>query len=142
MLEIEDFTMEVQDLNIVKDNCSVANFMEYEVAGTASDTGEALAYYLPEDHPTHTGMIGADVLMFHLSWDWLMPVIDKINDMGKSHHFAIFKTYYSMTVEKGGKVYKDFSFAHSEIKYKGKEIEGAYKLVVKFIQWHNQNKTA
>lgn len=79
-------------------------------------------------------------LLFNKSWDWLMPVIDKINGMGKEYHFAMFKTYFSLTVEKGGKVYKDFSFADSEIKYQGKEIEGAYKLVVKFINWHNANK--
>ena len=81
---------------------------------------------------------------FNTNWDYLMPVILKINELGKEFHFAIFKTYFAMTVEKGGKIFKDFSFAHSEyfINYKGNEIEGAYRLVVKFLTWYNQNKPA
>lgn len=74
------------------------------------------------------------------SWDWLFPVIDKINGMGKEYSLAIFKTYVSLTVEKGGKVYKDFSFAHSEyITANQTGKEATYKLIIKFIKWENEN---
>jgi hypothetical protein len=76
---------------------------------------------------------------YHSSWDWLMPVIRKINGMGKEYQFTIFKTYVSCTVERGGKFYKDFSFSHAEyITEEQSDITAAYNLVVKFIEWYNQ----
>jgi hypothetical protein len=78
-------------------------------------------------------------LSYHTSWDSLMPVIRKINGMGKGYQFTIFKTYVSCTVEKGGKFYKDFSFSHAEyITEEQSDITAAYNLVVKFIEWCNQ----
>ncbi len=79
-------------------------------------------------------------LGYHASWEWIMPVIDKINGLGKEYSIAIFKTYISCTVEKGGKVYKDFSFAHSEyITATQTGKQAAFKLLIKFIIWHNEN---
>src|ERR1035437_2339831 len=67
------------------------------------------------------------------SWEWTMPVVDKINAMGKAFSLAIFKNYISLTVEKSGnKFYKDFSFSHSEYitgEQTGKEA--IFKLLVK-----------
>lgn len=74
------------------------------------------------------------------SWDWMFPIIDKINGLGKGYSFATFKTYVSCVVEKGsGKMYKDYSFANSEFitaEQTGKEA--AFKLLVKFVKWHNE----
>lgn len=78
-------------------------------------------------------------LKYHDSWELMMPVIDIINGMGKEYSFAIFKTYVSLTVEKGGKVYKDFSFAYSEyITADQTGKEATFKLIVKFIKWYNE----
>lgn len=79
-------------------------------------------------------------LLFYNSWDWLMPVIDQINNLGKEYSFAIFKTYVSLTVERGGKMYKDFSFAHSEyITLSQTGIEAAFKLIIRFLAWYKEN---
>ena len=63
--------------------------------------------------------------------------------MGKAYSLAIFKNYISLTVEKmGSKFYKDFSFSHAEYitgDQTGKEA--AFKLLVKFVKWHNENKS-
>lgn len=81
-------------------------------------------------------------LMYDTSWDWLFPVIDKINSLGKEYQFSTFKTYCSCSVEKGGRVFKDFSFAHAEyITATQTSKEAVYKLIVKFVKWHNQNIT-
>ena len=83
------------------------------------------------------------VLKHHESWDWLMPVIRKINSLGKEVQFAIFKSYVSCTVEKGGKFYKDFSFSHAEyITSEQTDIQAAFKLVVKFIRWYYQTNAS
>jgi len=79
-------------------------------------------------------------IRYHDSWEWTMPVVTKINGLGKAFSLAIFKNYISLTVEKSGnKFYKDFSFSHSEYitgEQTGKEA--MFKLLVKFIKWHNQ----
>ena len=85
-------------------------------------------------------LVELNSLLYYNSWDLIMPVIDKINGLGKEYSFAIFKTYVSLTVEKGGKVYKDFSFAYSEyITSEQTGKEAAFKLIVKFIKWYNES---
>lgn len=79
-------------------------------------------------------------LLFHSSWDWLMPVIRKINGLGKEYSLAIFKNYVSCTVEKGGKFYKDFSYSHAEyITAEQDDITAVFKLVVHFVEWYNEH---
>lgn len=78
-------------------------------------------------------------IKFHDSWDWTMPVVNKINDMGKAFSLAIFKNYISLTVEKGGKFYKDFHFSHAEyITNEQTAKQAIFKLLVKFIKWYNE----
>lgn len=73
---------------------------------------------------------------YSTSWEELMPVFRKINGLGKGFSTAIFKHYIAITVEKGGKMYKDFSFAHSEyILPEQTDKEAAFKILVKFIKW-------
>jgi len=111
----------------VSDNELIAMFME----GMETKTLNGNAWDLIE----HNGLSLA--LMYDVSWDWLMPVIRKINGLGKEFQFAIFKTYVSCTVEKGGKFYKDFSFSHAEyITSEQTDLEAVYKLVVKFLRWY------
>lgn len=75
---------------------------------------------------------------YHSSWDWLMPVVNKINNMGKPFNVAIFKTYVSLTVEKSVNVFvKHFSFAHSEvITPTQSDNEAMFKAIIKFIEWY------
>ena len=85
------------------------------------------------------GIRGCD-LNYDYSWGEIMPVIRKINGLGKEYSLAIFKNFVSCTVEKGGKFYKDFSFSHAEyITSEQDDITAAFKLVVKFIEWYNVN---
>ena len=79
-----------------------------------------------------------ETLRYNKEWNWLMPVIRKINDIGKDTQFAIFKTYVSCTVEKHSKFHKGFSFSHAEyITPEQTDIQAAFKLVVKFVSWYN-----
>lgn len=78
---------------------------------------------------------------YNTSWDLLHIIIDIINAKGKAYNFIIFKNYIALTVEKDSKFFKDFHFAHSE--YITSEQDGktaAYKLILKFIKWDNENK--
>ncbi len=87
----------------------------------------------------YENVVGLNFVWYITSWESLFEAIDKINSLGKGYSFAIFKTYVSLSVETGGKFYKDFSFAYSEYitpDQTGKEA--AFKLIVRFIKWYNE----
>jgi hypothetical protein len=116
---------------------SIADFMGYEKDGVFYSIG--VINHLTFNNRKHH----EEQLCFHLSWDWIMPVIRKINGLGKEYQLAIFKNYVSCTVEKGGKFYKDFSFSHAEyITGEQDDITAAFKLVVRFVEWYNVNVKA
>jgi len=80
-------------------------------------------------------------LLFHSSWDWLMPVVEKIetiNDLddGYCSDFVLTATYHiqNWTV----------SILDNNIEVTEQEgltkIGTTYKAVVEFIEWYNQNK--
>lgn len=87
-------------------------------------------------------------LKYHTSWDWLMPVVEKIEkerhvikqesfsveywwDVKIERNFCIIKPDYAMVLALG--VPAHFS------SYNGKLI-GTYETVVQFINWYNSNK--
>jgi hypothetical protein len=129
---------------ITEGNKLIAQFMgyQYEIGGGIEPSGwYTLVPLTFSDGFTREYLCREDSkLSYHKSWDWMMPVVDKINGMGKAYSFAIFKSYVSLTVEKGGKVFKDFSFAYSEyITATQTGKEAAFKLLVKFVKWENEN---
>jgi hypothetical protein len=76
-------------------------------------------------------------LEYHKSWDWLMPVVEKIEEtnfikiVGK--YCGINKT--SANSFNNWVATEGVSFTNPKSK-----IESTYKAVVKFIKWHNKNK--
>lgn len=62
------------------------------------------------------------ILHYHDSWDWLIPVIDKIYSMNE---YSSFKKYTCSMLDEGG------------IFINTKFITETYKQVVDFIKWYN-----
>lgn len=62
-------------------------------------------------------------LMFHSSWDWLMPTIKKIKALEWKDDGNIGMTYVEI-----------FNYLDDC------DIDNTFKSVTKFIQWYNQNK--
>lgn len=73
--------------------------------------------------------------------DWTKSPIHGWLPKDKEDNVVTFKTYVSLTVEKSGnKMYKDFSFAHADyITAEQTSKEAAFKLLVRFIKWHNEH---
>ena len=106
-------------------NATIAEFMGYKQKpcnnGKAWDLGVSIPsskHALPIQ-----GLIVRDNLKFHASWDWLMPVINKIHSLDE---------FYK---------YKDNSgqFERDEI-VNTKYIEVTHSNVCQFIEWYNANK--
>lgn len=66
-----------------------------------------------------------DLMKYNSSWDWLIPVINKITAM--SEYFK-YKDYTSSMVSEGG-IYINTKF-----------IENTWGEVVEFIKYYNENK--
>lgn len=67
-------------------------------------------------------------LQYHTSWDWLIPVIQKIKGM----HLDILKQAYVMEYMKAA--------AHMNSGLLSLKIEEAHLGVYKFLTWYNQQK--
>lgn len=84
-----------------------------------------------------------DDLEYHTSWDWLMPVVEKIENMGYMTIIganAAFGGHY-MNIMTGIKMPND-TFKNPT-KFMGAEdtkLATIYSAVIQFINWYNTNK--
>ena len=119
----------------IQGNINIAKFLGYVL----SEDGYIVDLFDKDGKLKHYYRV--EWLNYDSSWDMLMPVIRRINTLGKGFQFSIFKTYVSCTVETGSKYHRDFSFSHAEyITGEQTDIEAAWKLVLKFVIWFVENK--
>ncbi len=87
------------------------------------DMGSIQLFYKDDEVKHISGM------NFNSSWDWLMPVVEKIESLG-----------HGVTIYRKGCHINDIGvssingFTHSN------KLEQTYKAVVEFIKWYNQTK--
>lgn len=90
-----------------------------------------------EDTPEEKTLYGQsiDELKYHTSWDWLIPVVEKIEkQLDENNYHLIVKienTYCSILKEDGEEI---IGFAEKN------KLEATYKAVAEFIKWYNKNK--
>jgi len=81
-----------------------------------------------------------DMLAFHTSWDWLMPVVEKINDLtddwGNTNEFTIGNGFVWVDPHIGDRIF--FSGNNPEDK-KEPMMSKVYRGAVKFIEQYNNN---
>lgn len=109
----------------IKDIESVAGFMGYPVDMTnvADIIGVADAYITDNQLRDVAG----EELLFSSSWDWLMPVVEKI----ESEHSVTFNI-------EGDNVHINGDFKLSVFEHSKKE--SVYKAIVKFVKWYNKQQ--
>lgn len=81
------------------------------------------------DHVTDGAVIrvsySLEELLYNKSWDWLIPVINKITDLDE---YTQYKNDNSMM------------FSDGSIYINTKFIESTYDQVIEFLEWYNKNK--
>jgi hypothetical protein len=79
-------------------------------------------------------------LKFHSSWDWLMPVVEKIESLwidGAQSRCKIEGVVVSLWHEVG---YRNIDFAYNS-PTNGNKIDNLWNAVVQFIQWYNSQSS-
>lgn len=108
-------------MNRQENNKMIAEFMGYENVGTLNNP--MYDYY---DNYFQDGSYVPHELCYHKSWDWLMPVVDKIEDMG----CEIVTTNGKCTISGANDYYGESI---------GKSRRGAtYDAIVEFINQYNK----
>ena len=72
-----------------------------------------------------------EYLLFHTSWDWLIPVVEKIESLGYTVNISRITTSISEMVNEETM----FSWVCGDI---SKKLEITYNTVVQFIEWYNE----
>jgi hypothetical protein len=110
-------------------NVKPNNYGDYEMYGVVEviEDGENNQHFFrPQD------------MLFHSSWDWFMPVVDKIEsiifDENNSYNVTIGSTNYCVIQDANGDTIEIVEDSGNT------KLETVYKAVVEFIKWYNENK--
>lgn len=108
------------------DNELIAEFMGLERSKANHDY-----FFIPEYH----AFVAPDNILYHQSWDWLMPVVEKIERSGTLFHTRIMcyadeNNYLCDIVD------IENNEASCQLSQTSK-IDAVYKAVVGFIKWYN-----
>ena len=109
----------------MENNKLIAEFMGLEVLYRPNSNGFI--------EISDTELCDVDDLIYHTSWNWLMPVVEKIEDLG-----------YDVIIRQGtceirGEDVNGMEYDNFKCFDAGKHIT-TYSAVVEFIKWHNKNK--
>lgn len=117
-------------MNISEGNKLIANFMNLARDDTDKDFGPG---YIVNDYKisdrfivkTDVDYCSPEELPYHLSWDWLIPVISKISKLP-----SLGDIKFPRTGPLG---------IYTNINYNIPDINNTYVAVVEFIKWYNKN---
>lgn len=117
-------------VNLIENNKLIAEFMSIDTKGRGLDKRFEGLYY---DHENQI-LIGKLPPYYNSSWDWLMPVVENIENKGywveiRSHkdgnRTAI--GFYNYNVKPIANVFKE------------DKLSSVYLAVLEFIKWYNEN---
>lgn len=122
-------------MNILKNNKLIAEFMgakEFEENGWF-----LLPCKISEETPDGFESSKADLVFYHESWDWLIPVVEKIENKFCSsniHYYSAGKMKQQHVVE-----FLGYSAEFSIVTYNKNKLKAVYEAVIEFIKWYNEN---
>lgn len=76
-------------------------------------------------------------LPFHRSWDWLIPVVEKIDQLEIVYYFSILFNHSSDILLTNVKISDYDNNFYQHIKGDENTIDIVYKTTVEFIKWYN-----
>ena len=128
--------------NIIENNKLIAEFLDWEF-DDLSETFETPFLKLVDSHAFGDEQFSCKLqdfeLEFHSDWNWLMSVVEKIENLQDENNCAI----YNVQIEQSFTEIID-NHTSETIIYNidaDSKIEAVYNTVIEFIKWYNeQNK--
>jgi hypothetical protein len=125
--------------NTTKHNMMIAEFMEYPCVPIKDADGDVISYR----YKRRIIFWREDELKFHKSWDWLMTVVEKINNISNEEEDFMYELIISPNECSvlDNNMYSD-TYREEIVgnKHEATFIEVVYITVVEFIKWYNENK--
>ncbi len=142
----------MKEKEIIEGNKLIVSFLDNKVKQIEGTLNQI---FLLGTNTEFVDTFWSETIKYHSSWDWLMPVVEKIEKIGYS---TSFKTYYCRINSKGGNydnyiAWINFSDEEYSISrhlisdfdsiflYHSKEkltkLEAIYIIVIEFIKWYN-----
>lgn len=128
-------------MNYIETNKLIAQFMGGVLLnvhnGSDNETGVLVDYVHKVNYPDNQRYHSLDHLPYNKSWDWLMPVVVKINLIDDYNYTVIIKSMdVDIFSDKDAKMIVSGNSPHDACDL----ILSVYDSVVEFIQWYNKNK--
>lgn len=126
---------------ITEGNKIIAKFMGATVTQSYSENKDYeqdgfLFYYPERSSPSIYRNMSSNSIKYHSSWDWLMPVVEKIHKVGFYYKLTDWQFFICRYNDYSGVIAYD-----SKTDIDEPEIYRVFKTVIQFITWYNnQNK--
>jgi len=118
------------------DNELIAEFMDEEISAVIANYGVPVRVLVLPRKPISETKTGRPIeAKYDTSWDWLMPVVEKIEYLGHTVHVA-----KNDVAVKERNTISSPSVCFIQGKWELTKIEAVYKAVVEFIKWYNNQK--
>ena len=124
---------------ILEGNKLIAEFIGFVL--NYIDEEKTMPYYIHNEKylsnpPSTILLYKGEELQFHSSWDWLMPVVEKIESINitDENYYAVNIRYDECCIESCA---DDYWIAHSLPNQS--KLTSTYKATVEFIKWYNLN---
>lgn len=128
---------------IEKGNILIAEFDGYKVE--LSPQGKHLIRYKNGKWAGQWNQNGEG--KYNTSWDWLMPIVNKIRNLKIPNHYIethLYNQSFAINVNNSQNGRQLFTFTsnyfYKDFSYLGIDIENVFKVVVKFIEWYNNDR--
>lgn len=117
---------------ILESNKIIAEFMGAEITQAYSKTKEqdgVLFYYPKDTSPSMYRNLSSSGIKYHKEWDWLMPVVDKLEELGYEININGNDCYVQQPNRKGRLVIHCKNWIN--------KLQCVYQAVISTINWHN-----
>lgn len=129
---------------IIKGNKIIAEFMGWKRSLIESLSTVDLGGYYTIGVPHSQTMYNKpyadiDLLKFNSSWDWLMTVIERVENISRDPLHGKFGVYIGSnccTIQ-GSKMLTNVYKVYFQDHYASTKIEATWVAIVNFIEWHN-----
>jgi len=132
----------------VQNNKLIADFMGAKYDKDTHYTIQSNNLWLPNHgicrHDT-IDLGAGKILKYHKSWDWLIPVVEKIEALGfytsiRANKYSNGNTITTIENSNEGTIAGNLlQLSITEQNLKVSKIESVYTVVVEFIKWYNEN---